>query len=81
MEYGDEPFDSTWLRARSKVFKLNIGAVIQGLDMAVATMKKGERSRFLIHPDLGFGKLGCSPRIPPGKPFHSTQFIIYLLIK
>ncbi|KAJ9579704.1 hypothetical protein L9F63_004630 [Diploptera punctata] len=64
IEYGDEPYDSTWLRGNPKKFRLNRNHVIPGLDVAVSTMKKGEHSRFLIHPDMGFGKYGCPPRIP-----------------
>ena len=39
--------------------------VIWGVDIAVASMHKKERSKFLISPEYAFGKLGCPPRIPP----------------
>ncbi|XP_069692399.1 inactive peptidyl-prolyl cis-trans isomerase FKBP6-like isoform X2 [Periplaneta americana] len=64
VEYGDEPYDSTWLRGQPLSFRLQRGYVIIGLDVAISSMKKGETSRFLIHPDLGYGKMGCPPRIP-----------------
>ena len=67
VEYGYEPYDSSWLRGRPIRFRLNRSCVIPGLDIAIKTMKKGEHARFLIHPDLGYGKFGCPPRIPPGK--------------
>lgn len=31
--------------------------MIAGLDRAIATMKKGERSTLTIHPDYGFGSV------------------------
>ncbi|PSN51301.1 hypothetical protein C0J52_05298 [Blattella germanica] len=65
VEYGDDPYDSTRLRDSPQRLKLNGGGMIPGLDIAIATMKQGETSRFLIHPDLGYGKCGCPPRIPP----------------
>ena len=39
--------------------------VIWGVDIAVGSMHKKERSKFLISPEYAFGKLGCPPRIPP----------------
>lgn len=65
LEYADEPFDSTRLRNRPERYKLGKGQVIEGLDIAVATMKKGELSQILVGPDYAFGKLGVVPRIPP----------------
>lgn len=64
LEYSDEPFDSSRLRGKQKQFKLGIGEVIQGWDIGVATMKRGEFARFMFSPNYGFGKLGCPPRIP-----------------
>jgi len=66
VEYDDEPYDSTWLRGYPLVCHLCQG-FIPGLSVGIASMKKGETSRFLIHPDMAFGKMGCPPRIPPSK--------------
>lgn len=66
VEYGDEPYDSTWLRGYPLVCDLREG-FIPGLSIGIASMKKGETSRFLIHPDMAFRKMGCPPRIPPSK--------------
>jgi len=66
VEYGDEPYDSTWLRGYPKVGQLGHCFII-GLDIAIASMKKGETSRFLIHPNVAYGKMGCPPRIPQSK--------------
>ena len=41
------------------------GEVIPGLEVAVKSMKRTERSQFLVSSEYGFGKLGCPPRIPP----------------
>ncbi|KAH3889949.1 inactive peptidyl-prolyl cis-trans isomerase FKBP6-like [Dreissena polymorpha] len=63
-EHGDEPFDST--RLRNKIAKLcqGRGEMIEGLDVGLATMRKGEVARFLIKPDYALGKMGAPPRIP-----------------
>jgi FK506-binding protein 6 len=66
VEYGDEPYDSTWLRGYPTVCHLYEG-FIPGLTVGIASMKKGETSRFLIHPDMAYGKMGCPPRIPQSK--------------
>jgi len=66
VEYDDEPYDSTWLRGYPLVCDLCQG-FIPGLCVGIASMKKGETSRFLIHPDMAFRKMGCPPRIPPSK--------------
>jgi len=65
VEYIDEPFDSSYIRNRQKQFKLGSGEVLAGWEIGVPTMKRGETARFMFSPDLGFGKLGCPPRIPP----------------
>jgi FK506-binding protein 6 len=66
VEYSDEPFDSTWLRGHPVVCDVSQG-FYPGLSIAIASMKKGETSKFLIHPDLAFKKMGCPPRIPRSK--------------
>ncbi|KAJ8301513.1 hypothetical protein KUTeg_020500 [Tegillarca granosa] len=64
LEYADEPFDSTRLRNAVEKFRVGEGEVITGMDIAVATMKKGELCRVIIKPDYGYGHYGCPPRIP-----------------
>nr|UWK01894.1 FK506 binding protein [Locusta migratoria manilensis] len=65
VEYSEEPYDSSYLRGRPVRQKMNEGNFIAGLEVGISTMKKGEVAQFLIHPDYGYGKLGCPPRIPP----------------
>jgi FK506-binding protein 6 len=38
--------------------------VIEGLDLAVGSMKAKEKSEFIICPELAWGDKGCPPRIP-----------------
>ncbi|CAI8015330.1 Inactive peptidyl-prolyl cis-trans isomerase FKBP6 [Geodia barretti] len=63
--YSDEPYDSSRLRGKQQQFVLGNGEVIPGLEVAVKSMKRNERSQFLVSSEYGFGKLGCPPRIPP----------------
>ncbi|XP_060064729.1 inactive peptidyl-prolyl cis-trans isomerase FKBP6-like [Ylistrum balloti] len=65
LEYSDEPFDSSRLRSAPVKRQLGKGQLVEGLEIGISTMKKGELSRFIITHDYAFGKLGCAPRIPP----------------
>nr|XP_054749408.1 inactive peptidyl-prolyl cis-trans isomerase FKBP6-like [Lytechinus pictus] len=64
VEYSDEPYDSTRLRNKPERIKLGKGDVFLSVELALSSMRKGEISRFLIHPDLAFKDLGVPPRIP-----------------
>ncbi|XP_071848573.1 inactive peptidyl-prolyl cis-trans isomerase FKBP6-like isoform X2 [Apostichopus japonicus] len=65
LEYSDEPMDSTRLRSETKKFILGNGEVIEGMELAISTMRQGELSKFLIAPEFAYGKYGCGKRIPP----------------
>jgi len=60
-----KPFDSTVLRGQPLLFMRGQGATIEGLDIAVGSMKIQEQSEFIFSPILAYGSLGCPPRIPP----------------
>jgi FK506-binding protein 6 len=38
---------------------------LQGFDVGIATMRKGEISKFIFSPKYGYREMGCPPRIPP----------------
>ncbi|CAG5135787.1 unnamed protein product [Candidula unifasciata] len=63
-DIGQPPYDSTRLRGQAMKFRLGKGEIIPGLELALLSMKKHEVSRFLIHHDYAYGKMGCPPRIP-----------------
>lgn len=42
-----------------------LGADIEGWDLGMKTMRKGERARFTIPPELAYGEEGSLPDIPP----------------
>jgi FK506-binding protein 6 len=64
LDLSDEPFDSSRMRGRKHELKLGACKEIRGFELGVATMKRGELSRFMIYPEYAFGKMGCPPRIP-----------------
>lgn len=64
VEGQDETFDSTWLRGKPERFQLDDGQMLPGMELSLKSMKKKERSRFLIDPVYGYGAMGCPPRIP-----------------
>jgi len=50
---------------RQESCKLAEGHLLEGLDIGLLTMKKGERAVFTLKPQYAFKELGAPPRIPP----------------
>ncbi len=63
-EHRDEPFDTSFKRRRPFEFRLGKCEVLPGIDLAVSTMQRRERAKFIISSDLLYGELGCAPHIP-----------------
>ncbi|KAL4857094.1 Peptidyl-prolyl cis-trans isomerase [Chlorella vulgaris] len=59
-------FDSSRDRNEPFEFDLGQGKVIQGWDLGVATMKRGEKSKLTITAQYGYGESGSPPTIPGG---------------
>jgi len=57
-------FDSSRGRNQPFNFTLGRGQVIKGWDVGVATMKKGEISKFTLAPEFAYGAAGSPPKIP-----------------
>jgi FKBP-type peptidyl-prolyl cis-trans isomerase len=64
LENGEQ-FDSSRDRGRPADFLIGVGRVIKGWDEGLMTMKVGGRRKLIVPPDLGYGKLGKGPSIPP----------------
>jgi peptidyl-prolyl cis-trans isomerase A (cyclophilin A) len=58
-------FDSSYPRKKPIEFKLGIGQVIEGWDEGIALLKVGDKARFVIPSDLGYGSHGAGGVIPP----------------
>ncbi|PRD27343.1 UNVERIFIED_CONTAM: Peptidyl-prolyl cis-trans isomerase FKBP20-1 [Trichonephila clavipes] len=64
------PEHRPYLGSRRNVMCMHIlrrqtGSVIEGWELAVTTMKKGEVSVFVFHPHYAYGEAGCPPKVPP----------------
>lgn len=76
MENDTTAFDSTFMRGDHKVFITEAHEVLEGLELAVKSMKRGEESQFVIPYNLLFGERGCEPRI---KKKADALFVIQLV--
>ncbi|XP_053201328.1 inactive peptidyl-prolyl cis-trans isomerase FKBP6-like [Panonychus citri] len=73
IEGSDEPFDSSILRGRPILHRLDRQDLLPGLMIGILSMRLHEKAEILIKPDYGFGELGCPPRIP------ANATIIYIV--
>jgi peptidylprolyl isomerase len=74
--HGGKEFDASWKRSEPFTFALGKGQVIKGWDQGVAGMKVGGRRELIIPAELGYGKTGSPPTIPPNAPL---VFVVDLL--
>ena len=65
-------FDSSYDRNEPFTFNLGAGDVIKGWDLGVAGMKVGGKRELIIPFELGYGKDGRPPVIPPNATLHFT---------
>ena len=60
-----EKFDSSLDSGRPFDFVLGYDDVITGWDVGLRGMKVGEKRQLVIPPEMGYGKHGSPPSIPP----------------
>jgi hypothetical protein len=61
-------FENSRERGRPFQFKLGVGQVIRGWDVAVRKMTRGSRAKFAVPASMGYGADGRMPVIPPDTP-------------
>jgi len=57
--------DSSRDRKAPLEFRVGLGQVIPGLDVAMKRMSRGQRCKLTIPPGMGYGARGYPPIIPP----------------
>jgi len=58
-------FDSSYKRGNPIEFPVGMGHVIAGWDEGILMLNKGDKARFVIPSDLGYGAQGAGGVIPP----------------
>ena len=58
-------FDSSFKRNQPIDFQLGVGQVIAGWDEGIGLLKVGDKARFVIPSQLGYGSAGAGGVIPP----------------
>lgn len=58
-------FDSSYKRNQPIDFQLGMGQVIAGWDEGISLLNVGDKARFVIPSDLGYGSRGAGGVIPP----------------
>jgi FKBP-type peptidyl-prolyl cis-trans isomerase len=58
-------FDSSYKRNQPIDFPLGVGQVIAGWDEGISLLQIGDKARFVIPSDLGYGSSGAGGVIPP----------------
>jgi cyclophilin family peptidyl-prolyl cis-trans isomerase len=58
-------FDSSYQRGNPIEFPIGLGHVIVGWDEGILLLNKGDKARFVIPSDLGYGSQGAGGVIPP----------------
>lgn len=58
-------FDSSYKRNQPLDFTVGVGQVISGWDEGILLLKEGDKARFVIPSDLGYGSRGAGGVIPP----------------
>lgn len=58
-------FDSSYKRNQPLQFQVGVGQVIPGWDEGIGLLKVGDKARFVIPSDLGYGAAGAGGVIPP----------------
>ncbi|WP_338356298.1 FKBP-type peptidyl-prolyl cis-trans isomerase, partial [Yeosuana marina] len=58
-------FDSSYKRNQPIDFQVGVGQVISGWDEGILLLSVGDKARFVIPSDLGYGSNGAGGVIPP----------------
>jgi FKBP-type peptidyl-prolyl cis-trans isomerase len=69
-------FDSSWKRNQPFTTTLSTSSVIPGWVQGIPGMKVGGRRELIIPPNLGYGKTGSPPTIPPNS---TLVFVVDLI--
>jgi hypothetical protein len=59
-----KPLEDSRSRGRPFQFKVGVGQVVKGMDIAIKQMSRGQRAKVVIPAALGYGEAGAYPLVP-----------------
>ncbi|XP_021271278.1 inactive peptidyl-prolyl cis-trans isomerase FKBP6 [Numida meleagris] len=65
LEHMEKPFCTNCTKKLPRLMKLGEDITLEGLEIGLLTMRKGEVARFIFTPNYAYGQQGCLPLIPP----------------
>ena len=59
-----------------KVFPIGTGTLLKGWDLAIQTMKLGEKAEIIIEPEYAYGEEGAGDLVPKNAKIYCTTQIV-----
>ena len=72
-------FDNSYRQDKPMAFPLGQGMIIPGWDEGIALLKKGDKAKLVIPPELAFGSTGAGGVIPPGATLYFEVELVDIL--
>ncbi len=72
-------FDNSYTQDKPMAFPLGQGMIIPGWDEGIALLKKGDKAKLVIPPELAFGSTGAGGVIPPDATLYFEVELVDIL--
>ncbi len=72
-------FDNSYIQDKPMAFPLGQNMIIPGWDEGIALLKKGDKAKLVIPPELAFGSTGAGGVIPPNATLYFEVELVEIL--